>query len=125
MRKTLVIVGAAGVAGLVAVGAIATRSSEPDNGLQPVAADVDTAPEPPRITSSVVGRVGIPNYPAYSATKAAQDALATGLRAELESEGIDVTAVYPVGTKTEFTGATRETWAQLEHEPFEVGAAQS
>jgi len=52
MRKTLVIVGAAGVAGLVAVGAIATRSSEPDNGLQPVAADVDTAPEPPRITSA-------------------------------------------------------------------------
>lgn len=54
------------------------------------------------ITSSVVGRVGIPNYTAYSATKAAQDALATGLRAELEPDGIDVTAVYPVGTKTEF-----------------------
>lgn len=30
-----------------------------------------------------------------------------------------------VGNKAEFTRATRKTWARLEHEPFEVGAAQS
>jgi hypothetical protein len=54
------------------------------------------------ITSSVVGRVGLPLYAAYSATKAAQDALATALRVEAELLGIDVTCVYPVGTRTEF-----------------------
>lgn len=30
-----------------------------------------------------------------------------------------------VGNKAEFTRATRETWARLEHEPLEVGAAQA
>ncbi len=54
------------------------------------------------ITSSIVGRVGLPLYAAYSATKAAQDALATALRVELEPLNIDLTAVYPIGTKTEF-----------------------
>jgi len=54
------------------------------------------------ITSSIVARVGLPYYAAYSATKAAQDVLATALRLELEPDHIDVTAVYPVGTKTEF-----------------------
>ena len=54
------------------------------------------------ITTSIVGRVGLPYYAAYSATKAAQDALATALRLELEPYHIDVTAVYPIGTKTEF-----------------------
>ncbi|MFA7236731.1 MAG: SDR family oxidoreductase [Phycisphaeraceae bacterium] len=54
------------------------------------------------VTSSIVGRVGLPFYAHYSATKAAQDALATGLRVELEEYGIDVSTVYPIGTKTEF-----------------------
>jgi len=54
------------------------------------------------ITSSIVGRVGLPFYSHYSATKAAQDGLATGLRLEVEPDGIDVTTVYPIGTKTEF-----------------------
>jgi len=54
------------------------------------------------ITSSIVGRVGLPFYAHYSATKAAQDGLATGLRLEVEPDGIDVTTVYPIGTKTEF-----------------------
>ena len=30
-----------------------------------------------------------------------------------------------VGNKAEFTRATRETWARLEHQPFELGASQS
>lgn len=54
------------------------------------------------ITSSIVGRVGLPFYAAYSATKAAQDALATALRPEVEPYGIDVTSIYPIGTRTEF-----------------------
>ncbi|MHB1157871.1 MAG: SDR family NAD(P)-dependent oxidoreductase [Phycisphaerales bacterium] len=54
------------------------------------------------VTSSIVGRVGLPFYAHYSATKAAQDALATGLRLEVEEYGIDVSTVYPIGTKTEF-----------------------
>ncbi|MCG8615309.1 MAG: SDR family oxidoreductase, partial [Desulfobacterales bacterium] len=54
------------------------------------------------ITSSIVGRVGLPFYAQYSATKAAQDALGTGLRVELEPDGIDVSVLYPIGTKTEF-----------------------
>lgn len=54
------------------------------------------------ITSSIVGRVGLPYNAAYSATKSAQDALAMGLRHELEIENIDVTTVYPVSTRTEF-----------------------
>ncbi len=54
------------------------------------------------ISSSIVGRVGLPFYAHYAATKAAQDALATGIRVELEPYNIDVTAVYPIGTKTEF-----------------------
>jgi len=54
------------------------------------------------ICSSIVGRVGLPFYAHYSATKAAQSVFATALRVELEPHHIDVTAVYPIGTKTEF-----------------------
>ena len=54
------------------------------------------------ITSSFVGKIGLPWYGPYSATKAAQDALATALRLELEPEGIQVSSVYPIGTLTEF-----------------------
>jgi len=54
------------------------------------------------ITSSIVARVGLPYYAHYAATKAAQDALATGFRLEVEPHGIDVSAVYPIGTRTEF-----------------------
>lgn len=54
------------------------------------------------ITSSVVARVGLPFYGSYSATKAAQDALGSSLRVELEKDNIDVTTVYPAGTSTEF-----------------------
>ncbi len=54
------------------------------------------------ITSSFVGKIGLPYYGPYSATKAAQDALATALRLELEPEGIHVSSIYPIGTATEF-----------------------
>ncbi len=54
------------------------------------------------ITSSFVGKIGLPFYGPYSAAKAAQDALATALRLELEPEGIQVSSIYPIGTATEF-----------------------
>lgn len=54
------------------------------------------------ICSSVVSEVGIPMFGAYCATKAAQDSIAGAMRAELADEGIHVTSVHPVGTKTEF-----------------------
>ncbi len=60
------------------------------------------------ITSSIVGRIGLPFYTAYSATKSAQDALAMGLRLELEDDGIDVSVIYPIGTKTEFFKVSAE-----------------
>lgn len=54
------------------------------------------------ICSSVVSEVGIPMFGAYCATKAAQDSIAGSMRAELADEGVSVTSIHPVGTKTEF-----------------------
>ena len=54
------------------------------------------------LCSSIVGRIGLPYYATYSATKAAQHAFAAALGPELRPDGIRVSTVYPVGTKTEF-----------------------
>ncbi|HEX7009550.1 MAG TPA: SDR family NAD(P)-dependent oxidoreductase [Phycisphaeraceae bacterium] len=54
------------------------------------------------ICSSSLSEIGLPMYGAYSATKAAQDALASALRGELAHEGVAVTSVHPAGTRTEF-----------------------
>jgi len=59
------------------------------------------------VTSSFVGKIGLPYYGPYSATKAAQDALVTALRLELEPEGIHVSGIYPIGTATEFHQVSR------------------
>jgi len=55
--------------------------------------------------SSIVGRRGIPLMGGYSATKAAQAALAESLRAEFSGTAIHVSCVYPVSTPTEFIDA--------------------
>jgi short-subunit dehydrogenase len=55
--------------------------------------------------SSIVGRRGVPNMGAYSATKAAQAGLAESLRAEFHGTPIHVTCVYPISTPTEFVDA--------------------
>jgi len=55
--------------------------------------------------SSIVGRRGIPQMGAYSATKAAQAGLAESLRAEFTGTPIHVSCVYPVSTPTEFIDA--------------------
>jgi NADP-dependent 3-hydroxy acid dehydrogenase YdfG len=55
--------------------------------------------------SSIVARRGIPQMGGYTATKAAQAALAESLRAEFHGTPIHVTCVYPVSTPTEFIDA--------------------
>ena len=54
------------------------------------------------VTSSCVSELGPPRYGAYAATKAAQDSIAQALRAEVAAEGVAVTTIHPVGTRTEF-----------------------
>lgn len=54
------------------------------------------------ICSSAASEIGLPMFGPYCATKAAQDSIAGALRCEVRHEGIHVTSVHPVGTKTEF-----------------------
>ncbi len=54
------------------------------------------------ITSSIAARISPPYYAAYSATKAAQYALAQSLTLELEPDNIHVTSINPIVTSTEF-----------------------
>ena len=54
------------------------------------------------IVSSAAARRGLPYFGAYSATKAAQLALAEAMRVELRDDRIAVTSVHPIGTETEF-----------------------
>lgn len=60
------------------------------------------------ITSSVLAHMGLGCYSTYSATKAAQHGLAMSLRLELAADNIDVTCVFPVGTRTEFFDTARK-----------------
>src|SRR5205823_6099955 len=57
------------------------------------------------IVSSAVARRSLPYFGAYSATKAAQLALAEAMRVELRRSRIAVTSVHPIGTDTEFGDA--------------------
>lgn len=59
------------------------------------------------ICTSVVSELSVPMYGAYAATKAAQDSVASALRAEVAGAGIDVTTVHPTGTRTEFGKSAR------------------
>jgi len=52
--------------------------------------------------SSVVGTQAIPRMTVYSATKAALNALSTGLRMELRGTGVDVLSIAPSSTSTAF-----------------------
>jgi short-subunit dehydrogenase len=54
------------------------------------------------ICSSCVSEISLPYHGAYCATKAAQDSIAQSLRAELDHEGIAVSSVHPITTRTEF-----------------------
>jgi NAD(P)-dependent dehydrogenase (short-subunit alcohol dehydrogenase family) len=58
------------------------------------------------IVGSLAGRATIPFQTHYSATKAAVDALAVGLRMELATTGVDVTLIEPGDIRTAFNDAT-------------------
>ena len=55
--------------------------------------------------SSCLSKISISYYGAYSATKACQDHFARSMRLELRDEGVAVSSVHPIGTKTEFFDA--------------------
>lgn len=57
--------------------------------------------------SSCIAKMALPYYSVYSATKAAQNHLGRGMRLELAPEGIEVSTVHPIGTKTEFFGIVK------------------
>jgi short-subunit dehydrogenase len=54
------------------------------------------------MTSSAVAKFTLPNFGAYSATKAAQSHLCRAMRMELQRFGIEVSCVHPITTRTEF-----------------------
>ena len=54
------------------------------------------------VCASAASEIGVPMLGVYSATKAAQDAIAGAMRAELAETGLKVTSVHPIGTKTDF-----------------------
>lgn len=54
------------------------------------------------ICSSAIGKIGIPYYGAYCATKAAQTIIGRSMKHELQPLNIHVTTVHPVLTSTEF-----------------------
>jgi short-subunit dehydrogenase len=62
--------------------------------------------------SSIVGRRGIAFMGGYSATKAAQSALAESLRAEFAGSAIHISCVYPISTDTEFRDAMVRDFGQ-------------
>lgn len=52
--------------------------------------------------SSCVSKIGLPNFAAYSGTKSLQDHFGRAMRAELDGQGVCVSTVHPIGTRTEF-----------------------
>jgi short-subunit dehydrogenase len=52
--------------------------------------------------SSAVAKFTLPNFAAYSATKAAQNHFCRAMRMELRPHGIEVSSVHPITTRTEF-----------------------
>jgi short-subunit dehydrogenase len=74
------------------------------------------------IVSSVVGRRGIAQMSAYSATKAAQVGFAESLRSEFSGTGIHVSIVFPVSTETEFRDAMERDYG---HRVAGIGPKQT
>lgn len=80
--------------------------------------------------SSAASEIGVPMLGVYSATKAAQDSVCCAMRAELRGEGVSVTSVHPIGTKTEFMavatpgsgGQNKNTPVALQQTPERVAS---
>lgn len=60
------------------------------------------------ICSSSIGKLGVPYFGAYCASKGAQWLLGQSMRCELRERGVRVSTVHPVGTKTEFFDTASE-----------------
>lgn len=60
------------------------------------------------ICSSCLGKMPVAYYGVYSATKAAQHHIARAMNLELKSQGVRVSSVHPIGTRTEFFGIMQE-----------------
>jgi short-subunit dehydrogenase len=64
------------------------------------------------IVSSMAGNQPMPNFAAYSATKAAMTSFAESLHDELKRSGVTVTALCPGGVRTEFAEVAGATSAE-------------
>ncbi len=58
------------------------------------------------ICSSCLSKMFLPYFSVYSASKAAQNHIGRAMNLELRDEGIAVTTVHPVSTRTEFSSTT-------------------
>lgn len=54
------------------------------------------------ICSSCVAKMALPYYGLYSASKAAQSHIGRAMNLELRPNGVHVSTIYPIGTRTEF-----------------------
>ncbi len=54
------------------------------------------------ICTSCVSKLALPFFSAYTATKACQDHIGRAMRIELAGEGVRVSTIHPIGTRTEF-----------------------
>jgi NAD(P)-dependent dehydrogenase (short-subunit alcohol dehydrogenase family) len=70
------------------------------------------------LIGSLAGRVPIPFQVHYSATKAAVDSIAQGLRMEVAPFGVKVSLIEPGDIQTAFNEAT--DWGALEGSPYEA-----
>lgn len=81
------------------------------NVIRPALERMKTNPGPHRghvlWCSSCLGKLSVPYYGAYCATKAAQNHLSRAMNLELKPLGIASTSVHPLGTRTEFFDQVR------------------
>lgn len=94
------------------------------NVIRPAIERMKQNPGPSRghvlLCSSCLGKMSIPLYGVYCATKAAQASISRAMNIELRGQGIFCTSVHPIGTSTEFFDLMRSrsaTNAIAEHTP--------
>lgn len=73
------------------------------------------------ICSSCLAKMTIPYYSAYSATKSAQNHVGRAMRLELEPEGIHVSTIHPITTRTELFDKVKERSGLDELKPHAPG----
>lgn len=80
------------------------------------------------ICSSCLAKMFLPYFSVYSATKAAQSHVGRAMRLELRHEGVEVSTVHPISTRTEFLDTAEKLSGQgtlIAHSPgFMVQTAE-